>query len=223
MKQEFQSFKQQSWDRFISNVASPNPTSFWRTVKKLNKKKSVDFSALTEGNLTHRSPEDIVKCLAHHFTERHSFPLLNMTNPLDKEADELWKLFSSADLDDIQLVSSHSDLQFKEQDIKNAVQSLKNKNSSGFDQVSNKMVKLLPTHYHALLTSAYNVLFGNAFWGREWKQARTICLNKSDNPAPTTNQLRPISMLPTFSKIYEGLFLIRFNSWSVKMNILPSQ
>ncbi len=172
----------------------------------------MDFSALTEGNITHRSPDDIVKCLADHFTERHSLPSLNMTNPLDKEADELWKLFSSADSDDIQLVSSHSDLQFKEQDIKNAIRSLKKKNSSGFDQVSNKMVKLLPTHYHALLTSAYNVVFGNAFWGSEWKKTRTICLNKSDNPVPTTNQLRPISILSKFSKIYERLFLIRFNS-----------
>ncbi|CAF2519912.1 unnamed protein product [Rotaria sp. Silwood2] len=60
-------------------------------------------------------------------------------------------------------------------------------------------------------------------WRKEWKIARTICLNKSDNHAPTPNQLRPISMLPTFSKIYERLFLIRFNSWSYKMNILPSQ
>jgi hypothetical protein len=145
-------------------------------VKKVYKKKSVDFSALTEGNTTHRSPVDIVKSLTQHFTERHSIPSLNMANPLDKEADEVWKLFSLADSNDIELISSQSDLQFKDQDIKNTIRSLKNRNSSGFDQVSNKMVKLLPAHYHELLTRAYNVLFCNAFWGNEWKRARTICL-----------------------------------------------
>ncbi|CAF3137196.1 unnamed protein product, partial [Rotaria sp. Silwood2] len=223
VKREFQALKQRSWEQFILNVASPNPSSFWRTVKKLNKKKSVDFSAVTEANITHKSPVDIVKCLSHHFTERHSLSSLNMTNTLDKEADELWKLFSSADTNDIELVLTQSDLKFNEQDIKNTIRSLKNKSSSGFDQVSNKMIKLLPTHYHGMLTHAYNVLFRYAHWGKEWKMARTICLNKSDNPAPMTNQLRPISMLPTFSKIYERLFLIGFNSWSSKMNILPLQ
>ncbi|CAF2956154.1 unnamed protein product [Rotaria sp. Silwood2] len=112
VKQEFQALKQRSWEQFISNVASPNPSSFWRTVKKLNKKKSVDFSALTEANITHRSPVDIVKCLSHHFTERHALSSLNMTNILDKEADELWKLFSLADTDDIKLLLIQSDLQF---------------------------------------------------------------------------------------------------------------
>ena len=74
-----------------------------------------------------------------------------------------------------------------------------------------------------MLTLAYNELFRAAHWGIEWKMARTICLNKDDNPAPTTNQLRPISMLPTFSKIYERLFLLRFNNWSRRMDILPAQ
>ncbi|CAF4742888.1 unnamed protein product [Rotaria sp. Silwood1] len=199
VKQEFRALRQRSWEHFISKVASPSPSTFWSTVKKLNKKKSIDFSALTDGNTVHRSPEDIVKCLNLHFTERHSQPLLNMLDILDKDADELWKLYSLADKEDIKLVSSQSDLQFSEQEIKNTIRSLKNKNSSGFDQVSNKMIKLLPAHYHVLLTHAYNELFRAAHWGKEWKMARTICLNKSDNPAPTTSQLRPISMLPTFN------------------------
>jgi hypothetical protein len=223
IKQEFQAHRQRSWEQFISKVASPNPSSFWYTVKKLNKKKSVDFSALTDENTVHRSPEDIVKCLNHHFTERHAQPSLNILNINDKEADELWKLYSLADKDDIKLLSSQSDLQFTEQELKTTIRSLKNKNSSSFDQVSNKMIKFIPAHYHIMLTHAYNELFQAAHWGKEWKMARTICLNKSDNPAPTTNQLRPISLLPTFSKIYERLFLLRFNSWSSRMNILPAQ
>ncbi|CAF4801270.1 unnamed protein product, partial [Rotaria magnacalcarata] len=223
VKHEFQALRQRSWEEFISNVASPNPASFWCTAKKLIKKKSTDFCALTDGNKTHRSTTDIINCLNQHFTERHELPSLNMNNLLEKEADELWKLYSEAEEDDIQLKFNQSDLQFTEQDIRNTIRSLKNKNSSGLDQVSNKMIKLLPVQYHSVLAKAYNNLFRTAFWGKEWKTARTICLNKSDNPAPTTNQLRPISMLPTFSKIYEKLFLLRFQNWSSRMNILPVQ
>lgn len=82
---------------------------------------------------------------------------------------------------------------------------------------------LLPIQYYRLLAHAFNELFCTAFWDEEWKTTRTICFNKSNSPAPATNQLRPISMLPTFSKIYERLFLLRFNNWVKKLNILPSQ
>ena len=192
-------------------------------MKKLNKKNSVDFSALTESNTIHRSTVDIIKRLTEHFTARHASPLLNMKNPLDKEADELWKYLTRVDSNDSESTTSQTDHQFKEADIKNTIRSLRNKNSSSFDQVSNKRVKLLPSNYYSLLTRAYNVLFSHAFWGEEWKIARTICLNKTNDSAPTTNQLRPISMLPTFSKIYERLFFTRFDKWSINMNILPSQ
>ncbi|CAF3366139.1 unnamed protein product [Rotaria socialis] len=60
------------------------------------------------------------------------------------------------------------------------------------------MIKLLPVQYHIVLAETYNNLFRTADWGKHWKTARTICLNKIDTPAPTTNQLRPISMLPIF-------------------------
>ena len=105
VKQEFQTYRKRSWEQFISNVASPNTTTFWYTVKKLNKKKSVDFSVLTDDNTIHRSPEDIVRCLGQHFSERHSQPILNMMNMLDREATEIWKTYGSADVDDIKLVT----------------------------------------------------------------------------------------------------------------------
>jgi hypothetical protein len=89
------------------------------------------------------------------------------------------------------------------------------------DRVTNKMVKILPPSYINLLTDSYNTLFTEVYWGESWKQARTVCFNKVDSPAPTTNQLRPISLLPIFGKIYERLFLLKFNVWVKNMNILP--
>ncbi|CAM4825251.1 unnamed protein product [Rotaria magnacalcarata] len=223
IKQELQAHRQRSWEQFISSVASSNPTTFWHTVKKLNKNKSVEVSAITEKNIVHRSPEDIVMNLAKHFAERHAEPLLDMTKILDKEASELWQLYSTADKDDIKLLSNRSDLRFSEADMTNTFRSLKSENSSEFDQVSKKMIKEIPEHFHVILPHAYSQLFSAINWDNEWKLARTICLNKSDNPVPTTNQLRPISMLPVFSKVYEKLFLLRFNRWTIKMNILPGQ
>ena len=52
VKLEFQAHKQQCWEKFLYEVASPNPTAFWRTVKKLNKK-SIDFSGVADENTIH--------------------------------------------------------------------------------------------------------------------------------------------------------------------------
>ncbi|CAF4169009.1 unnamed protein product [Rotaria magnacalcarata] len=128
IKQELQAHRQRSWEQFISSVASSNPTTFWHTVKKLNKNKSVEVSAITEKNIVHRSPEDIVMNLAKHFAERHAEPLLDMTKILDKEASELWQLYSTADKDDIKLLSNRSDLRFSEADMTNTFRSLKSEN-----------------------------------------------------------------------------------------------
>ena len=43
------------------------------------------------------------------------------------------------------------------------------------------------------------------------------------NDAPTTHQLRPISLLPVLAKIYERLFLMRFQKWLQAFGILPWQ
>ena len=40
---EFKAVKKKNWEDFIANVASPDPSAFWSTVKKLNKKKSTNF------------------------------------------------------------------------------------------------------------------------------------------------------------------------------------
>ncbi|CAF1313228.1 unnamed protein product [Didymodactylos carnosus] len=47
--------------------------------------------------------------------------------------------------------------------------------------------------------------------------------NKVNNPALTTSQLRPITLLPVLSKLYEHLFLLKFKKWLEQQNILPPQ
>jgi hypothetical protein len=47
-QRELKQHRADCWKLFISNVASPNPSTFWKTVKSLNKKHSVQFSALKD-------------------------------------------------------------------------------------------------------------------------------------------------------------------------------
>ena len=223
IRKEFQHHKAISWNQFISKVASPNPANFWKTVKTLNKKRSVHFTAITDGNSLHTDPDRILSHLTNHFTSRFTSPTINPNNKTDIEATALWNRLSDTDSTDIRSACSHSDLQFTTKELQNVLRTLKSKHSTGLDGISNTMIKLLPGCYAPILTAQYNDLFAEARWKNEWKQARTVCFNKADNPAPTTQQLRPISLLPVLGKVYERLFMLRFQTWLQTRGILPWQ
>lgn len=114
VQREFFSMRQKRWNLFISNVASSNPGQFWKTVKIINKKGSVQFAAITEATTIHRSKATIVKCLGEHFSHRLSAPMLDPNNKLDNEATANWNLYRDADPGDIELACSKSDLNFVE-------------------------------------------------------------------------------------------------------------
>jgi hypothetical protein len=223
IQNEFKRHKANSWNKFIDNVASPQPTTFWKTIKTLNKKRSVEFSAISDNNQIHRTPDQILSCLTEHFKTRFQPPSIDLKVKTDKEAHDLWELLDQAQPEDIQLISQQSDLIFTSKEVWQVLKSLKPKNSSSFDNISNKMIKNIPEVYAQILTEQYNALFAELFWDKQWKQSRTICFNKVESASPTTQQLRPISLLPVLGKVYERLFLLRFKKWLLKYGILPWQ
>jgi hypothetical protein len=83
------------------------------------------------------------------------------------------------------------------------------------------MIKQFPQDYAHILAFQSNALFAMVHWSKSWKHARTLCFNKTHNPAPSTQQLRPISLLPVLGKVYERLFLLRFQKWLQSYNIIP--
>ena len=131
----------------MANVASPNPVTFWKSIKVLNKKKSTQFAAITKNNnITLRSTKEITDYLSEHFSERFPPPTTDANNITDREAQEVWDRLSQVDPECIHRAWYwyQSDLKFDATDVKKVIAVMKTKNSSGFDLVSNKMVKILP-------------------------------------------------------------------------------
>ncbi|CAF1254897.1 unnamed protein product [Rotaria magnacalcarata] len=131
---ELKSFRQNNWMNFISEVAFPNPTHCWKTVKRLNKKRTASFSAITENDNIYKTPEKIVNCLQNHFSSRFIAPTLNMDNSTDVLAFKLWNELSNSSHEDIELVCENSDLKFTTQDLKSIIRKMNTKNSLGFDK-----------------------------------------------------------------------------------------
>ena len=93
----------------------------------------------------------------------------------DKEAHDLWKLLEQAQPGDVQPIYQQVDLVFTTKEVSQVLKSLKPKDSSGFDNISNKTIKTLPEMYVQILTKKYNALFAMLHWDKFWKQSIAIC------------------------------------------------
>ena len=79
---------------------------------------------------------------------------------------------------------------------------MKPKRSTGYDGVSNKLLKQISQQIIKPLTHLINLSIDTNYVPPEWKTARIIPLYKS-GPKDDCSNYRPISLLPTISKVVE--------------------
>ncbi|CAF2105169.1 unnamed protein product [Rotaria magnacalcarata] len=95
--------------------------------------------------------------------------------------------------------------------------------SSGYDQISNYMIKILPPSYIKCLTNCFNVWLKEGRYPEQWKLAKIITLNKLKAGVPRCDQTRPISLLATHSKLFEKVLLEKVRHWAESNQLIPSE
>ena len=91
-----------------------------------------------------------------------------------------------------------------EEDTIKAIDNLENKNSSGHDGISNKLLKLIGHVLCKSLTLIINQMLTSGIFPDAFKTAKIILIHKKGDSALLSNY-RPISLLPTISKIFERI------------------
>ncbi len=100
-----------------------------------------------------------------------------------------------------------------EAEILQTVQKMKPKTSCGVDGLSNKVIKRIILHILAPLTYIINYHIKRATFPDEWKIAKVIPIYKKIGDVENSSNYRPISLLPTFSKIFEKIIEKRIRSY----------
>ena len=99
------------------------------------------------------------------------------------------------------------------------IDSLKPKTSCGIDEISNKTLKYLKNVIAAPLTIIINQMLNSGIFPDALKVSKVIPLYKKDDKQVFSNY-RPISLLPSISKIFEKVILLQLIEYLVINNII---
>lgn len=83
------------------------------------------------------------------------------------------------------------------------------KKSSGWDNINNKVLKSLPNKAIAYLALIYNAILQHGHFPQKWKLATISMILKPGKCANEVSSYRPISLLCSFSKLFEKLLMER--------------
>jgi hypothetical protein len=109
-----------------------------------------------------------------------------------------------------------------QEDVFKCIRSLRSDCSTGVDNIPARFVKLVAQHLACPLTSIINKCISNAYFPKLWKIARFSPIPKVENPT-SNDQLRPISILPVLSKVFEKLVAGQMSEFAERAALLPDR
>lgn len=110
---------------------------------------------------------------------------------------------------------------FTKSEVSNEIKKLKLDKAPGYDLITAKALKELPSEAISALTFIYNACIVRSFVPTQWKVAEIKMIQKPGKPSEQVESYRPISLLPILSKVLEKLFLKRLNPILEQSSLIP--
>lgn len=84
------------------------------------------------------------------------------------------------------------------------------------------MIQQMPFEAFELLTDIFNKCMELGYWPEQFKLACVVPIKKSGKPSNRVSSYRPVSLLSSFSKLFERLVLEKLNAFIEESNIIPA-
>lgn len=189
--------------------------TLWRISKAL--RKSTKYSPpLRQGDNIIASSSEKAQLLATSFAQAH-------TNQMADDPETVAAVSRSiAHIDQSQLTGAHPWL-IRPKEVIQLIRRLKHKKSPGHDNIRNCVIKKLPRKAHILLAKIFSACFRLGYFPSSWKHAVVIAIPKPNKDSTNASNYRPISLLPTLSKLLERLILNRIELHLENTRIIPDE
>lgn len=186
----------------------------WQTMKtlmgKVHNKNSLTDNFLIDGQMTN-DPNVISNSFCKYFT--------NISNNLAQSIPKSNKSF--LDYMDNHIPNSIYMSPITPEEIVKISLTLKSKNSSGHDGMSNNLIKAIIPEIKEPLCNIYNKSIEEGTYPEKMKLAEVVPIYKGKQQNLQENY-RPVSLLPVLSKLFEKLIYTRVYNFLSKNNILYS-
>lgn len=210
LKKLIQETKCMSLNKYLRGLSGHKESdySLWKATKGLKRPKEQMPPIKKVDGTWARSPKDKADIFAEHLEETFQ-PLPRQTaienTFLTQKEDEL----------DIRPVTL--------KELKNEIKhNLNAKKSPGYDLITGKIIKSLPEKCLKKLLHIINAAFRMKHVPQQWKIAEVIMIPKPNKPPNEKTSYRPISVLPSLSKLFEKLLLKRMKPLIEERHLLPS-
>lgn len=175
------------------------------------------WKALEALNITNKTKSNLPENLRHPEDINHNFIQVAANAP--PICQELFRFFENN-------MFSDNPARFKFENITNSqvekiIYNVKS-NAKGADDISITMIKYCIPHLTDYITHILNSIIETNQFPQEWKKALIIPAPKISNPS-SYSDLRPISILPTLSKILERILHDQMNAFLNANKLLPLQ
>ncbi|KAI5738896.1 hypothetical protein M8J77_012467 [Diaphorina citri] len=106
-------------------------------------------------------------------------------------------------------------------EVQTEIHMLKNKKSPGHDLITNEVIKALPFRSVLFLTAVFNACLRWSYFPYMWKHAQVTMIAKPGKPKQELKSYRPISLLPTLSKLLERILASRLKTVLHEWSVIP--
>jgi hypothetical protein len=221
VKFEIAKYKSNKWQEFLLKIQETHDNkegAFWQYLFRVYKHKTLPFSKLDSGKIVLTKENEISDELYQYYSDQFKAQSIDISDPheieIETEYVELMNKLATVN-EKIETTSFTG--------IKRHISKLKPKKSSGFDAVSNFMIKRIPPSYIRCLVKCFNTWLSEYRYPDFWKLAKIVTLNKLKTGVPRCDQTRPISLLATYSKLFEKIMLERIRHWAESNNLIPDE
>lgn len=182
----------------------------WQITNKIKRQPEPNWPLKTQPNanappLWTKTCQQKTETFAEHLEQRFCPILLNQDSDRRAINDELeqnkQRLFIHANNQNPRIITSGEILQI--------IAALPPKKSPGLDLINNKILKSLPIKAIDLLALIYNSMLRLGHFPQQWKLAMVTMVLKPGKCANLVDSYRPISLLCSFSKLFERLLMDR--------------
>lgn len=106
-------------------------------------------------------------------------------------------------------------------EVQDIIKKLKPRKAPGHDMLTAEILKELPMKAFVMLTYIFNAAIRTNYFPKQWKVAKVTMLPKPGKPLDDPKSYRPISLLPTLSKILEKILHRRLMNIINELGIIP--